>query len=172
MIVKQYPDFVDADVDTGALGLWRIATRDPDRIAVIDDDGRVLSYGELLEHARAIARGLHSLGLRRGDALAAVLPNHRTFIGSWLAATESGLYFVPVNSHLAPDEAAYVVANSEAKVVVGHEDLADLVRPRPTRPAFPTNGASRSARSTASGRSPTSTGGRRATHRRGAPGSR
>ncbi len=115
-------------MDTTSLGFWRIAEADPERIAVIDDDGRVLSYGELLDHSRAIARGLHALGLRRGDALAAVLPNHRTFIGSWLAAMESGLYFVPVNSHLAPDEAAYVVANSEAKVLVGHEDLAGLLR--------------------------------------------
>ena len=57
-----------------------------------------------------------------------MLPNHRTFVGRWLAATESGLYFVPVNSHLAPAEAAYVVANSEAKVLVGHEDLADVSR--------------------------------------------
>jgi len=115
-------------VDGTGLGFWRIATADPDRVAIIDADGRVLSYGELLEHSRAIARGLDALGLRRGDAIAAILPNHRTFLGTWLAATESGLYFVPVNSHLAPAEAAYVVANSEAKVLVGHEDLADLCR--------------------------------------------
>jgi long-chain acyl-CoA synthetase len=115
-------------VDEAELGFWRIAAADPGRVAVIDADGRVLSYGELLEHARAIARGLHALGLRRGDAFAVVLPNHRTFLGSWLAATESGLYLVPVNSHLAPAEAAYVVANSEAQVLVGHEDLGDLTR--------------------------------------------
>ena len=90
--------------------------------------GACSRYGELLEHSRAIARGLHALGLRRGDAVAAILPNHRTFLGTWLAATESGLYFVPVNSHLAPAEAAFVVANSEAKVLVGHEDLGDVCR--------------------------------------------
>src|SRR5262249_24827965 len=67
-----------------------------------------------------------TLGLTRGDAVAVVLPNHRAFLATWLAASESGLYFVPVNSHLAPEEAAYVVADSEAKVLVGHEDLAYL----------------------------------------------
>jgi long-chain acyl-CoA synthetase len=95
---------------------------------VIDDDGCVVSYGELLEQTRAVARGLHSQGLRRGDALAVVLPNHRAFVVSWLAAMESGLYFVPVNSHLAPAEVAYVVANSEATLLVGHVDLADVCR--------------------------------------------
>lgn len=124
-------------MDSAALGFWRIAESDPERVAIVDDDGRVLSFGELLEHARAIARGLHALGLRRGDAFAVVLPNHRTFIGSWLAATESGLYFVPVNSHLAPAEAAYVVANSEAKVLVGHEDLADLCRAAAAEASIP-----------------------------------
>jgi long-chain acyl-CoA synthetase len=115
-------------VDGSGLGFWRIATADPGRVALVDDDGRVLSYGEMLEHARAIARGLYALGLRRGDAIAVVLPNHRAFLGCWLAAMESGLTFVPVNSHLAPAEAAYVVANSEAKVLVGHADLAAMCR--------------------------------------------
>jgi long-chain acyl-CoA synthetase len=115
-------------VDDRGLGFWRIAAADPDRVAIVDADGRVLTYGELLDHSRAIVRGLYAMGLRRGDAVAAILPNHRAFVGTWLAATESGLYFVPVNSHLAPAEAAYVVSNSEAKVLVGHVDLGDLCR--------------------------------------------
>ena len=115
-------------VDEAALGFWRIAAADPDRVAVIDADGTRLTSGDLLERSRAIARGLHALGLRPGDAIATVLPNHRAFLECLLAATESGLYLVPVNSHLAPAEAAYVVADSEAKVLVGHEDLADLCR--------------------------------------------
>ena len=113
-------------MDSTGLGFWRIAAAEPDRVAIIDDDGRVLPYGQLLDHSRAIARGLQALGLRRGDAVAAILPNHRAFLGTWSAALESGLYFVPVNSHLAPAEAAFVVTNSEAKVLVGHQDLADL----------------------------------------------
>ena len=113
-------------MDGSELGFWRIASADPARPAVVDDDGTTLSYGELLERSRAVARGLGALGVQRGDAVAVVLPNHRAFLECWLAATEMGVYFVPVNSHLAPAEAAYVVANSEATVLVGHADLADL----------------------------------------------
>ncbi len=112
----------------GQLGFWHRATDDPGHPALLDADGTVVTAGELLVAARAIARGVHALGLRRGDALAVVLPNYRAFFAAWLAATESGLYLVPVNSHLAPAEAAYVVANCEAKVLIGHEDLADLCR--------------------------------------------
>jgi len=43
-------------VDSTGLGFWRIASADPDRVAIVDDDGRVLPYGELLEHSRSIAR--------------------------------------------------------------------------------------------------------------------
>ncbi len=115
-------------VDGSELGFWRIAATHPERVAIVDADGTTLTYGELLDRSRAIAHGLAALELTRGDAVAAVLPNHRSFLECWLAATESGLYFVPVNSHLAPAEAAYVVANCEAKVVIGHADLAELCR--------------------------------------------
>jgi len=115
-------------VDGADLGFWRIATAEPARPAIVDDDGTTLTYGELLDRSRAVVRGLAALDLRRGDALAVVLPNHRAFLECWLAGTEMGLYFVPVNSHLAPAEAAYVVANCEATVLVGHADLAELCR--------------------------------------------
>jgi long-chain acyl-CoA synthetase len=115
-------------VDGGELGFWRLAAADPTPPAVVDDDGTVLTRGALLARARGVARGLAALGLQPGDAFAAVLPNHRAFLECWLAAAESGLYFVPVNSHLAPAEAAYVVADSEAKVLVAHEEVADVAR--------------------------------------------
>jgi len=115
-------------VDGSELGFWRLAAADPSAPAVVDDDGTRLTRGELLARSRGVARGLAALGLRTGDAFAAIVPNHRAFLECWLAAAESGLYFVPVNSHLAPAEAAYVVADSEAQVLVAHESVADVAR--------------------------------------------
>src|SRR6478672_8006748 len=86
---------VGTRLDSLDLGFWRIAAADPERTAIVDADGRRQSYGELLDESRAIARAAHALGMRRGDALAVVLPNHRSFLACWLATAEAGLYFVP-----------------------------------------------------------------------------
>ena len=58
-----------------------------------------------------------------------VLPNDRSFVETWLAAVESGLYITPVNFHLAPPEIAYVLADSGSRAVFVHEALADVCAP-------------------------------------------
>ncbi|HKE75882.1 MAG TPA: AMP-binding protein [Acidimicrobiales bacterium] len=110
------------------IGFWRIATADPDRVAIIDADGVSCSYGELLARSRAISAGLRSLGVQRGDGVSMILPNHPAFFELLLATMEAGIYLTPVNSHLAAPEIEYVVADSEAKVVVAHEALAAVCR--------------------------------------------
>lgn len=122
---------------TSRPGFWAIAEDDPGRIAVIDADGAAITYGELLTTSRAIAAGLARLGLRRGDGVAVVLPNVPSFFACYLAAMESGLYFTPVNSHLAPPELAYILADCEAGAAVVHADLAELCRPGLEASAIP-----------------------------------
>ncbi len=100
------------------LGFWRIAGADPGRVALVDGAGGRITYGELLDSSRSVANGLRRVGLAPGDAVAAVLPNCRAFFEALLATSETGLYFVPVNRHLATDEIEHVVDDSESRVVV------------------------------------------------------
>jgi long-chain acyl-CoA synthetase len=109
-------------------GFWRIGEADPDRVAIIGGDGGSSTYGELLRRSRAVGRGLHALGVQRGDCVAMVLPNHSTFFELLLATSETGIYLTPVNSHLAAPEIEHVISDSEAKVVVAHDSLADVCR--------------------------------------------
>jgi long-chain acyl-CoA synthetase len=113
--------------DAVELGFWRTAARVPDRTALVDPDGSTTTFGELLATSRAIARGFATLGLQRGDGVAMVLPNHRSFFEVLFASLESGIYVTPVNTHLAAPEIAYVLDDCEAQVVVGHEALAETV---------------------------------------------
>ena len=83
------------------LGFWRLAGQDPDRLAVVDPDGRELSAGELLAASNRLVHGLRALGLRRGDVLATVLPNGAEMLELFLAATQAGWYITPINHHLA-----------------------------------------------------------------------
>ena len=64
------------------------------------------------------------------DTLALVLPNGVEMIAAYLAGTQIGCYVTPINHHLVGPEIAYIVSDSEAKVLIGHERFAERARPR------------------------------------------
>jgi len=109
-----------------AIGLWAIAEHSPDRAAVIEPDGRVVSYAELASEADRYGRGLRALGLSTGDAVAALLPNSATALAIYFAAIETGLYVVPVNWHQIAAEVAYILGDSAAGAFVAHERFAEV----------------------------------------------
>jgi long-chain acyl-CoA synthetase len=109
-----------------ALGLWGIAAATPDRTAVVDPDGRALSYGDLAAAADRYGRGLQAMGLRPGDAIVVMLPNGIDMLAVHFAAMQSGLYTVAVNWHLVGPEVAYILGDSGAKAFVAHERFAEV----------------------------------------------
>ena len=110
---------------TAYLGATARAT--PDKAAVINaGTGEVLSYRELHARANRLAHWLHAQGLRRGDHIAVILDNHIRYFEVCWAALRSGLGMTPVNRFLTPDEAAYIVADSAAQVVITSWAMRDL----------------------------------------------
>ena len=72
-------------------------------------------------------------GLREGDAVAILMENNEHIHAVMWAARRSGLYYVPINTHLTPAEAAYIVDNSSAKAIIGSAALRRHLRgPRPS----------------------------------------
>jgi long-chain acyl-CoA synthetase len=102
-------------------GLWSIAREQPTLTAVVGPDGERLNYAELAARADRYARGLQDLGLRPGDTLAMMLPNGVDLVAVYFAATQIGLYVVPVNWHLVGAEVAYLLTDSQAKVFIAHQ---------------------------------------------------
>jgi fatty-acyl-CoA synthase len=101
----------------------------PDRPAVIMvDTGRVLTYRELDENSARLASALHGLGLRTGDVIALLSDNAAEAFEIYWAAMRSGLYITAVNWHLAPDEAAYIVDDSGAQVVIASAGVRELAQ--------------------------------------------
>ncbi|GAB2996694.1 acyl-CoA synthetase [Amycolatopsis acidiphila] len=108
-------------------GTW--AAVDPDRTAVVmAGSGDRLSYGQLEERSVRLANALATAGLRRGDTVALLTDNTPRAYEVYWAAVRSGLYVAAVNSHLAPAEVAYIVTDSEAKVLVVSAALGELAR--------------------------------------------
>ena len=58
------------------------------------------------------------------DTLALVLPNGVEMLAAYLAGTQIGCYVTPINHHLVGPEIAYIVSDSEAKALIGHERFA------------------------------------------------
>jgi long-chain acyl-CoA synthetase len=108
------------------IGLWAIAGAAPDRTAVIEPDGRAVSYAELAATADRYGRGLQALGLRPGDAVAGQLPNSTEALALFFAAVQTGLYVVPVNWRLTAAEVAYILDDSGAGAFVAHERFAGV----------------------------------------------
>jgi acyl-CoA synthetase (AMP-forming)/AMP-acid ligase II len=102
------------------------AAAHPDRPAVITSSGQVVTFAELEASSCRLAQALFADGLRPGDHVAVLLPNdHRTHEVVW-GLQRSGLYYTVVNTHLTAEEAAYIVNDCGAKVLITSTKLADL----------------------------------------------
>jgi len=81
------------------------------------------------------AGALAAAGVAAGDTMALLLRNDVAFPEASLAGARLGAAVLAINWHLRPDEVAYVLADSGAKLLVGHADLlAPLVDVAPELP--------------------------------------
>jgi long-chain acyl-CoA synthetase len=108
------------------MGFWKHAQEDPGYLAIVDPDGTEHLAGDVLARANQVVHALRGLGLRKGDTVAAVLPNGAHPFHLYLAALQAGLYYVPINYRLSASEIAYILTDSEAKAFVSHERFAAL----------------------------------------------
>ncbi|ANU23889.1 fatty acid--CoA ligase family protein [Planococcus donghaensis] len=89
--------------------------------------GQDTSYGEFDQKVALFAGALKDLGVEKGDHVAFLLGNTPHFLISLYATMRLGATAVPVNPIYTPDEIAYIVNNSDAKVVVALDMLLPLI---------------------------------------------
>src|ERR1700745_1252177 len=91
----------------------------PDQPAVImAGSGETLTYGELERRSNRLAHLLRANGLLRLDHFAVFMENNIRYAECCAAGERAGLYYTCINSYLAPDEVAYIVNNSESKILI------------------------------------------------------
>lgn len=100
------------------------ASVSPEKTHVVFQDGEEWSFAEVRRRVRAVAAGFARLGVRRGDHVAVWLPNGREAFLTLYAVNYLGAVFVPFNTAYRGNLLAHVVANSDAKLIVVHADLA------------------------------------------------
>ncbi len=105
------------------------AATDPDRPAIIvEPAGTVVTYQELEHRSNQLAQLLRSRGLSPGARMAILAENRAEFLEVAWGAQRAGLYYVGINRHLTAAEAAYILRDSGADLIVASDTLADLAR--------------------------------------------
>jgi long-chain acyl-CoA synthetase len=99
------------------------------RPAVIrSDTGRMILYSELEARSVQLARLLRDHGLRHGDRVAILIENDIEWFVAARGIRRSNMLFVPINWHLKPAEAEYILSNSGARGVIASASLLELVQ--------------------------------------------
>jgi len=103
--------------------LEKRAAEYPDKPFLFSEmDGREWTYGQFDSTVNRTANMLLANGIGKGDVVSLLLPNSPEYVIAYFACWKIGALAGPVNSLLKPEEIAWVVRNSEAKLMlVGSE---------------------------------------------------
>lgn len=101
----------------------RHAFKDPNRVAIIyeadePNEGRNLTYGELLREVSKVAHVLKKMGVRKGDTVAVYLPMIPEAIIAFLAITRIGAVHSVVFAGFSADSLRDRVLDAQSKVVI------------------------------------------------------
>jgi long-chain acyl-CoA synthetase len=108
------------------------AARFPDKPAYrMAGSGEVVTYGQLEERSNRFAQLLRARGVRAGDHIAVMLENHPRFFEILWGAQRAGIIYTAISSRLTADEAAYIVNDCAAKLVVSSTALAGVATALP-----------------------------------------
>jgi len=102
------------------------ARRFPDKAAYIFF-GRVLTFGQLLAQAEALAGWLQAHGLGRGERVLLFLQNCPQFVVAFYAVQRADAVVVPVNPMNRADELGHYITDPEARFAITSADLAGVL---------------------------------------------
>jgi fatty-acyl-CoA synthase len=113
-LATRFPEWIARSLD-GMLDL--AAGEFPDRPYIVTDE-RAWTYRELADWSRRLAAGLISAGVRPGDHVALLLANYPEFVALKYAISRVGAVAVPINILNRQTELGYVLAQSDAVLLV------------------------------------------------------
>ena len=123
-------------MNVGSLLPWHARFRS-DHLAVVCGDER-LTFAELEERVNRLANALLSLGLRKGDKLALVLPNCIELLYAYRATALLGIVSVPLSPLLRGTGLISLLRDSESVAVIASSSMADaLDEARTELPSIP-----------------------------------
>ena len=90
--------------------------------------GEAVTYRELEARSNRLAHLFRKRGLKRLDHYAIFMENNSRYLEACGAGERSGLYYTCVNSYLTPSELAYILTNSESRILITSRAKLDIAR--------------------------------------------
>ena len=109
---------------------YHVRERPESEFAVMD--GRVVTYGEASKQINRLANAFASAGIKKGDRVAFLSKNSIEYVLRFYAGARSGVVPVPLNYRLVPQEWAFIINDSQAKMLLvspEYLEAVDGVRP-------------------------------------------
>ena len=85
---------------------------------IMAGSGETVTQAEFEGRSNQLAHLLYDHGLRRLDHYAVFMENNSRYLECCGAGERSGLYYTCVNSHLTADELAFIINDSQSKVLI------------------------------------------------------
>ena len=128
MFVALKPTSANFEPLTPISFLPRSAEIYPDRIAVIHGANRY-SYADFYARSRRLASALSKRGVKRGQVVAAMLPNVPAMLEVHHAVPMLGAVLNTINTRLDAETIAYILEHGEAKALIADREFAGAVKP-------------------------------------------
>jgi long-chain acyl-CoA synthetase len=95
---------------------------------IMASTGEAVTYRELDARSNALAHLFRRRGLKRLDHYAIFMENNSRYLEACGAGERSGLYFTCVNSYLTAGELAYILDNSESRILITSKAKLEVAR--------------------------------------------
>jgi len=122
------PKEIPIPVTSVAQNLETTATRFPEQTAIIYYDSRI-AYRRLWDEVEALAGYLQQVaGVKQGDRVLLYMQNSPQFVISYYAILRANAVVVPLNPMTVAEELGSYIDDSDAKVAITAQELADRLR--------------------------------------------
>ena len=95
---------------------------------IMANSGESVSYAELEARTNRLSHLFRKYGMKRLDHYAIYMENNSRYLEACGAGEKAGLYFTCVNSYLTAGELAYIVNNSQSRILITSVAKLDIAR--------------------------------------------
>ena len=95
---------------------------------IMANSGESVSYAELEARTNRLSHLFRNRGMKRLDHYAIFMENNGRYLEACGAGEKAGLYFTCVNSYLTAPELAYILTNSQSRILITSVAKLDVAR--------------------------------------------